>query len=60
MIYNCTSCGVLWTAKQTKTKVEVRRVPRRICVDCSTYDYPLYTKRKVDAEKSLAKPSKDK
>lgn len=45
MIYKCNDCGTIWTMKQTKTRIDPKRVKLQRCVDCSTFDYPNYTKR---------------
>ena len=52
MIYKCQPCGTIWTSRQTRTKVDPKRVKTQTCIDCATFDFPNYTKR-LEYAKSL-------
>jgi hypothetical protein len=58
MTKKCGFCQVVWTTKSGTNRVDPKRVASQLCPDCATFDYPIYTKRKLEAEKSLAKPEK--
>lgn len=58
MIYNCVTCGTVWTPKNSTAKINPVKMPKQTCPDCVGFDWPVYTKRVADAAKSLGKPAK--
>lgn len=59
MIAKCNFCEIIWTDTRAITKIDPKSVPSQRCVDCVTFEYPLYTRRREEVEKSMGKPKKD-
>lgn len=60
MIYNCKTCGILWTSKNSTDKVDPKRAPSKTCSDCETYDWPIWNKRLEQVRSWLGDPTKKK
>lgn len=52
MIANCQSCGIIWTDTRARAKVDPKGLPNQHCIDCVTFEYPLYNQR-LEYAKSL-------
>lgn len=58
--FNCEKCDIFWTPTKIKTTVaSPEKAPSKRCPDCSSFDWPVYSKSMAYA-KSLHLPTQEK
>lgn len=58
MIYKCKDCGILWTSKNSTTKIDPSTASSKQCSDCQDFDYPVWNKRIEQVRSWLTDPKK--